>query len=68
MSQLPENMFDVRHIERFLAEGKVSADQYKAYLDSLEDCGENMDKSGVKFLVHERRGGYGGGESSEDEG
>lgn len=59
--------FDVRHIDRFLAEGKVSPEQYQAHLDSLEDSSENLDKSNVRFLSYNRHGPVGYGENARQD-
>lgn len=65
MSQLPLHMYDVRHIERFLAEGKVTREQYEAFLAEIEDCSENLEKSSVRFISTDRRA-YGGSSGGGD--
>ena len=32
MSQVDETLFDVRHVERFIAEGRITQQQYNDYL------------------------------------
>jgi hypothetical protein len=49
MSQVDESLFDVRHVERFIAEGRITQQQYNDYLDSLEDCSKNADESAVRM-------------------
>ena len=52
--QLNEDMFDVRRIDRYLAEGALTQEDVKAYLDSLEDCSDNVETSGVQMVAHDR--------------
>jgi hypothetical protein len=54
MSQIPEDMFDVRKIERFLHEGLLTQDQVDAWLAGLEDCSANQETSSVQMIAHER--------------
>jgi hypothetical protein len=54
MSKISEVMFDVRNIERFLAEGEVTPEQVQAHLDGLEDCSDNMETSAIQMIGHER--------------
>ena len=69
MAQLPPEMFDLRHIDRYLAEGKVTREQDDAHLASLEDCADDAEPSAVRFIVSERRAAYGSGAPGlEDEG
>jgi hypothetical protein len=49
MSQVDETLFDVRHVERFIAEGRITQQQYNDYLESLEDCSKNADDSAVRM-------------------
>jgi len=49
MSQVDETLFDVRHVERFIAEGRITQQQYNDYLESLEDCSKNADESAVRM-------------------
>lgn len=46
--------FDIRTVERFLADGSVRSEDYQAYLDSLEDCADNADISNVTMVAHRR--------------
>lgn len=63
-------LFDVRHIERFLAEGKVSQADYQKYLDSLEDCAEEAEVCSVRFIASDptRRPVAGEANGPDDEG
>jgi len=54
MSKLNEDMFDVRKIDRFLAEGEITPEQVQAHLDSLEDCSDNMETSAIQMVGHDR--------------
>lgn len=40
MSTINESLFDIRVVERNIARGKVTREQYEAYLSSLEDVSE----------------------------
>ena len=54
MSTVDLSKFDVRTIERYLAEGKVSRADYDAFLSSLEDCSTDAVEASVKFSSHSR--------------
>lgn len=54
MSQISEDMFDVRKIERFLSEGLLTQEQVDAWLAGLEDCSANQETSSVQMIAHER--------------
>jgi len=49
MSQVDETLFDVRHYERFIAEGRITQQQYDDHLAKLEDCAENAEDSAVRM-------------------
>lgn len=61
MPNVSEELYDVRKIDRLIAEGIVTREQYDAYLASLEDCAADADESNLRFTVHDRghRGGIG---------
>lgn len=52
----PDETFDVRKIERLIAEAKVTRDEYAAYLATLEDCAADAEESSVRFTAHDRGG------------
>ncbi len=60
MSQVDESMFDVRHVERFIAEGRITQKQYDDYLAALEDCTKNAEESGVRMQATYYRTGAAG--------
>jgi len=49
MSNLEPKLVDVRTIERNIERGLLSAQDYQAYLDSLEDSAEFSQQSEVMF-------------------
>ncbi len=51
---LPLELFDLRNLERYFAEGKLSKEQYDSYLAGLEDSSDNADVSSVQMLSHRR--------------
>ena len=66
---LPEHMFDLRHIDRFLAEGKVTRAQYDAWLASLADDAPEAEESAVRMTLSDAsRRTDGAGPHEEDEG
>jgi hypothetical protein len=48
------SLLDVRTIERFIAEGKVTVEAYEAALAGLEDCAADADESRLVFTSHAR--------------
>lgn len=61
--------FDTRVIERFLAEGRVTREEYEAFLATLEDCEADADVSSVKFVATaSSRGPWTDAGPEEDEG
>lgn len=54
MSKITEDMFDVRRIDRYLAEGALTEDQVKEHLAGLEDCAENAEPSAIQMVAHDR--------------
>jgi len=61
MSKINEEKFDVRQIDRFLAEDreKPAGEQtylkeLTAYVESLEDCSDNVDQSTIQMVGHDR--------------
>lgn len=74
MSTLPadfdESLFDIRKVERFIAEGRITREQYQAFIDSLEDCSGDAETSSVRFVAGQGRASFAGGEAppEEDEG
>lgn len=61
MSTTDESKFDVRHVERFIAEGKLTRAEYDAWLAQLPDSGDQAEASSVRFTVSDptRRPGDG---------
>ncbi len=54
MPKITEDMFDVRKIDRFLAEKELTPAQVEEYLAGLEDCSENAEQSGIQMVAHDR--------------
>ncbi|MDO9280496.1 MAG: hypothetical protein Q7U06_01205 [Pseudomonadota bacterium] len=54
MSKLNEEMFDVRHLDRYLAEKVVTSAQLEEHLAGLEDCSENLEQSAIQMVAHDR--------------
>lgn len=68
-TSIPAEMFDVRHIERYLAEGQVTQEQYDAWLAGLEDSAGEADESSVRMIRSDSSGrAIGSGHHEEDEG
>lgn len=65
-----ESLFDVRKVDRFIAEGRITREQYQAWLASLEDCAADAETSSIRFVSGQGRTSYQGGElhQEEDEG
>lgn len=63
-------LFDIRHIERFLEEGKVTPEAYQKYLAALEDSAEDAEVSAVRFIASDptRRAMPGDATGPEEEG
>ena len=43
---------DMRVIERNINAGKVSREDYNAYLETLEDCAELCDETETEMVMH----------------
>ncbi len=54
MSEINEETFDVRQLERFLQEGRLTPEQVANHLASLEDCSANTEKSSIVMISYER--------------
>ena len=52
---------DIRVIERNINAGKMSREDYKAYLEALEDCADLCDETETEMVMHLKD------EESEDE-
>lgn len=66
---IPPEMFDLRHIDRFLEEGRVTQQQYDAWLAGLEDSAAEADESSVRMIRSDSSGrAVGSGHHEEDEG
>ena len=50
MSTIDESLFDIRVVERNIARGKVTREQYEAYLSSLEDVSEHGAPTETMFV------------------
>ena len=50
MSTIDESLFDIRVVERNIARGKVTREQYEAYLSSLEDASEHGAPTETMFV------------------
>ena len=67
MPKIPEEMFDVRKLDRFVAEGILSRADVDAHLESLEDCAADADQSSVLMIGHARHRGDGSGDGSHED-
>lgn len=47
--QKPESLFDNRVVERNIAAGLVTREEYEAWLASLEDCSEKLVETATQF-------------------
>jgi hypothetical protein len=54
MSQIPEEMFDVRKLERFVQEGLLTREQVDTWLSGLEDSAANSEQSSIQMVAHDR--------------
>ena len=54
MSNMDPKLVDVRTIERNIERGLLSAADYQAYLDGLEDCSEFSAPSEVMFTYSDQ--------------
>ena len=50
MSKKNEELFDSRVVKQNIKRGLITIDEYRAYLDSLEDLSSETVKSNVKYL------------------
>jgi hypothetical protein len=50
MSNIDESLFDIRVVERNIARGKVTREQYEAYLASLEDVSDKGQETETVFV------------------
>ena len=50
MSKKNEELFDSRVVKQNIKRGLITIDEYRAYLDSLEDLSSETAKSDVKYL------------------
>ena len=46
---MADNKFDIRNVERNLRRGKLTQEEYDAYLDSLEDYSDNLVECETRF-------------------
>jgi len=51
MSTIDERLFDKRVVERNIKRGKVTREQYEAWLASLEDCGDLSEDTETVFIT-----------------
>ena len=63
MADIPEFAYDVRIIERYLREGKITKDEYEKYLKNLPDM---IDES-CPLIIDEETAGEAEGQSGENE-
>ena len=54
MSDINEEMFDVRKLERFVQEGRLTQAQVDEFIGGLEDCSANAEKSSIQMIAHDR--------------
>ena len=45
-------LMDVRTVQRNIQAGKVSEDEYRTYLESLEDCADEADETETQMILH----------------
>jgi len=60
MSQVDETLFDIRHVQRFIAEGKITQKQYDEYLANLEDSAKNAEEATTRMQATYFRTGAAG--------
>ena len=53
-TSIPEQLFDLRIVERHIQEGKVTQADYDAFLASIEDSAGNVEQSNVSLVTHHR--------------
>ena len=51
MSQIDASLFDKRVVERNIKRGKVTREQYEAWLAALEDCAELSEDTTTVFIT-----------------
>lgn len=47
-----DGLMDVRTVERNIKFGKVSEDEYRAYLEALEDCADEAEETETQMILH----------------
>ena len=47
-----DGLMDVRTVQRNIKFGKVSEDEYRAYLESLEDCAGEAESTETQMILH----------------
>ncbi len=47
-----ERLLDIRTVERNIKAGKVSAEDYQKYLESLEDCADDAEETQTQMVLH----------------
>jgi ribulose bisphosphate carboxylase small subunit len=69
MPKVTEDLFDVRRIERALAEGHITPEQVQKHLESLEDCAGDAEESSIRMVAYDRsrRVEHAGGEAQHEE-
>jgi hypothetical protein len=45
-------LLDVRTVERNIKSGKVSREDYKKFLDGLEDCADDAEDTETQMILH----------------
>lgn len=45
-------LMDVRTVQRNIQSGKVSEDEYRKYLESLEDCADEAEETETQMILH----------------
>ncbi|MEC8192029.1 MAG: hypothetical protein VX944_02470 [Myxococcota bacterium] len=45
-------LMDVRTVQRNIQAGKVSEDEYRKYLESLEDCADEAEETETQMILH----------------
>ena len=47
-----DGLMVVRTVQRNIKSGKVSEDEYRAYLESLEDCADEAESTETQMILH----------------
>ncbi|RME27085.1 MAG: hypothetical protein D6798_05375 [Deltaproteobacteria bacterium] len=48
----PEHLFDIRVVERNIAAGVITREDYEAWLEGLEDCADRAEEIEARPIRH----------------